>query len=280
MKKLLFTCLFSLFCCFSQAQNITYVPMLKAGNSWLADYANFTYFYRYIVKSDKDSTVNGKKYQLFGNELMREDSAQAKVYFYRNGKDNVLFDFNLKVGDVIDYSAFNNAPNCKYTVESIENIKLYDGTPTKKMKLSGSSSGKIWIMGIGSLNGPTPSSNLSCIADPSYGLLCFSQGTKVQYSYSKDGKCNATIASKDIITDTYISVYPNPINENSINIELPDELTHCELTMYDVVGNQVLNRNIVNQKETIEVESLQKGMYFMRFADKGKLVMTKKIVKQ
>ena len=275
MKKLLFTCLFSLFCCCVQAQNITYVPMLKAGNSWLIDYAFFMDQAKYVVKSKKDSTINGKKYQLISNYLMREDSIQAKVYFYKNGKDNVLYDFNLKVGDVMDYSEFIS--NCKYIVYDIENIKLYDGTPTKKIMFS---KNKYWIMGVGSINGPTFPPNFGCQSDPSYGLSCFFQGTKLQYSYTLDGKCSEIIASKDVTTDTYISVYPNPINENSINIELPDELTNCELTMYDVVGNQVLNRNIGNQKETIEVESLQKGMYFMRFADKDKLVMTKKIVKQ
>ena len=135
MKKLLFTWLFSLFCCFVQAQNIAYVPMLKAGNSWLMQYLDFSHQFSYLEKSDKDSTVNGKKYQLFGNDLMREDSAQAKVYFYKNGKDNVLYDFNLKVGDVMDYSAINNISNCKYKVKSIENIKFYDGTQTKKLEL-------------------------------------------------------------------------------------------------------------------------------------------------
>ena len=280
MKKLLFTCLFSLFCCFSQAQNITYVPMLKAGNSWLVYYGNFSYQSNYIVKSKKDSLIKGNKYQLIDNDLVREDSAQAKVYYYDNGKEDVLYDFNLKIGDVINNST--SGSNCKYTVSAIESIKLYDGTPTKKIKFigTGPNSNIYWIMGVGSSKGPTFPGLFKCYTDPVNQFLCFYQGTKVLYSKTENGKCESTIASKDIITDTYISVYPNPINENSINIELPDELTHCELTMYDVVGNQVLMHNITNQKETIEVESLQKGMYFMRFADKGKLVMTKKIVKQ
>ena len=280
MKKLLFTCLLSLFCCCVQAQNITYVPMLKPGNSWLVYYGFFSDQSNYIVKSKKDSLIKGNKYQLIENELMREDSAQAKVYFYKNGKDSILYDFNLKIGDVLSDNI--SGSNCKHTVSAIESIKLYDGTPTKKIKFigTGANTTKYWIMGVGSSKGPTFPGLFSCYTDPVKQFLCFYQGAKVLYSKTENGKCESTIASKDVITDTYIDVYPNPINENNINIELPDELTQCELTMYDIVGNQVLNRNIVNQKETIEVESLQKGMYFMRFADKGKLVMTKKIVKQ
>jgi hemin uptake protein HemP len=74
------------------------------------------------------------------------------------------------------------------------------------------------------------------------------------------------------------NIYPNPA-ENVLNIDLFNADTEANLSVVDAMGRIVLNRTLLTAQNNIDISSLNKGVYFVKIAQNGKL-MTRKIVKQ
>jgi hypothetical protein len=65
-----------------------------------------------------------------------------------------------------------------------------------------------------------------------------------------------------------VTLYPNPAYSR-IYISSPNALTgsHGSLTMYDLRGQIILTKEIVNETAGIDVSGLKPGVYFVRFSD-------------
>lgn len=86
----------------------------------------------------------------------------------------------------------------------------------------------------------------------------------------------------DAIEKKSISIYPNPTS-NNITISSLDFLNKEALVnVYDVLGNVVIsNRYINNDENTINLENLSSGIYFLKITNQsGNLLQTQKIIKQ
>jgi len=94
------------------------------------------------------------------------------------------------------------------------------------------------------------------------------------------GKTNGTIAENTGISsimnnNTSIIVHPNPVStELHVKLATPETVNY---TIYNVIGQIVLQGKLQKDSETINVESLSKGMYFLKIA--GKEIRTVKIVR-
>jgi endonuclease I len=85
-----------------------------------------------------------------------------------------------------------------------------------------------------------------------------------------------------LVTDQFdieaslISVYPNPTNENKINIETENELSEIDLiTINGQLVQQI--KNPVSQNNLYTLENLPKGFYFMKLISNNQTT-TKKII--
>jgi hypothetical protein len=73
--------------------------------------------------------------------------------------------------------------------------------------------------------------------------------------------CDDTLGIKEIGNNNSISIYPNPVTDNiTINAgDLRNEI--YDLRIYDVIGNLVLEKNIANNKTSIDVSTFSSGVY-------------------
>ena len=70
-----------------------------------------------------------------------------------------------------------------------------------------------------------------------------------------------------------IKVFPNPVDNQVLNISIPNELSDSSLTAFNIRGQKVLEfQNIPN---SLDVSSLKKGLYFFLFSNKEGLNISK-----
>jgi hypothetical protein len=82
----------------------------------------------------------------------------------------------------------------------------------------------------------------------------------------------------NIIDETLVdvSIYPNPV-EAVLTIETSADLTNKIATVFDMSGKKVLNQKLTTN--TLEVSSLESGLYFLRLESEGRSIKRKFIKK-
>lgn len=73
-----------------------------------------------------------------------------------------------------------------------------------------------------------------------------------------------------------VNVYPNPF-EKEIHISLKEEM-ETELMIFDILGKQVFTKTIQNS-DTINLDTLQQGIYFLKISQ-GNSTVSKKLIKK
>jgi len=138
MKKIFFTCL--AFCFAWQAY--TQTEFAPIGAEWYYNnyWSNYDYF-DYIVV-EKDTIIEGNNCRVLKQYPTNSTTAsetyiikqeQNKIYHYYHNRFNLLFDFDAKVGDVVEFSfmykAYKSVLAARYRVESIttnaQNLKTF-----------------------------------------------------------------------------------------------------------------------------------------------------------
>jgi hypothetical protein len=88
-------------------------------------------------------------------------------------------------------------------------------------------------------------------------------------TYSK----NAVVREKP---QNIFTIHPNPANGNSIIISFDSKEENAEVTIFDVLGREMLKRNISNQNRIeIPIRDLQNGIYYARVISGGKILTEK-----
>jgi uncharacterized protein (TIGR02145 family) len=108
-----------------------------------------------------------------------------------------------------------------------------------------------------------------------------------EIAYFADGPCvfgfsirclkNPGIGIYDPGDQTNLIIYPNPSN-GFIKIEFSPFPPETNVTMYDLSGKTMIQRNISRDDNKINIESLPKGIYFLRITD-NKRIIQRKIIK-
>lgn len=75
-----------------------------------------------------------------------------------------------------------------------------------------------------------------------------------------------------------ISVYPNPV-QDELYLQLPSEFVFSNAIIFDMTGKLVFNKVLSTATETINLSTLQSGLYLLRFQS-GDEVTTFKLIKQ
>ncbi len=82
----------------------------------------------------------------------------------------------------------------------------------------------------------------------------------------------------NLLTDKTVNIYPNPTT-GQVNIVIPAGVKTV-MTIYSFTG-KIIERRILNGREELNMESLNKGVYFMKFTDtkKGTTVVKRLLIK-
>jgi hypothetical protein len=74
-----------------------------------------------------------------------------------------------------------------------------------------------------------------------------------------------------------ISVYPNPAI-NNVNITVQNETGNLKFTLFNVLGEAIINTKLYEGQNTVAVDKLTNGVYFYTIYKDGAVVETKKLV--
>ena len=236
-----------------------------------------------------DSIVLTTPYQVIesGNHkiLVRQDSSKRVYRLGYQFQEHLLFDFSLETGDKfwVDQLSY-------LRVDSIDTMDWSGGK--KRMYLSCPAGGcnyenEIWLEGVGFLNltwSFQPFSRDLLFDGPSYELLCYAQSDSVRYTNPEYQVCSFDttiyLSVKDFKRES-VAIYPNPAgNEfkvSGLEFKVGEKYV---LTLYDVLGRNVLMCELADKSISINVGALKSGIYFYAIQSNQGMVQQGKLVKQ
>ena len=277
----LLTALFFLFHFGSQAQ----VPDYFADNpEWqqsrlCQDPQGSTQTWDWVYYIDGDTLINGHVWQKvrsrgittitdFGGfasypydvyqKAIRQDS--LKVFAVENGNEELLYDFNLSVGDTLPVSYYH--PSTTTVIDSIEMVTI-NGTQRKKMYISDSSTpivGTFILEGMGSDIGLFEPivQTLNC---GSY-FHCY----RVNFVTEVGSNCNFSVDLEEQNLDVQIDLYPNPINDQ-LHFSIPDKLMLTSIQISNSEGKllRIENYGELTGEGILQTSDLIPGIYLVQF---------------
>ncbi len=299
VSKLVLGVFFTLFCISVQAQEYSYIPIVKPGNQiWTEDrgYSGENdYHFSKLSLSEEDTIIENETYKklflLSSNNPntaiphyiggLREN-AEKQVFYKRDTLESVLLcDFSLSIGDTFiqktvfgDYSTFE--------VKAIDTI-IYEDIPRRKFTIGLSSSDILiayWIEGIGNYEGLLFESSIHISTADNWGRIrCYEHNEVLLYhNFSQGGNdCITPLISLDDISlqDNSITLYPNPANSN-VNISSENVINSIEI--FNSLGQSVYKSNVKSREKVIDINSLSKGVYVIGVnTEKG--YIKKKLIK-
>ncbi len=197
---------------------------------------------------------------------IRQDIANKKVFCIlpNDSVENVIFDFNLQVGDTIPTIPYFSCYS-KLLVTQIDSVLI--GITYRKRWLSSSSAFAI-IEGIGA-NWEFLQPMCEVLDGATGVITCFTQNS---IPVLPDSLYNcALITNINSISDiqTSVKLFPNPFH-TSMTITLNDE--NATMEIYSSIGKFVRQVRITERSTVINRNSLADGIYFYRLlTDNGRI---------
>jgi hypothetical protein len=249
--------------------------LVQEGNQWnIAIWPTFDPNTRsYSLRIAEDTIINNQTYHTvyrssdsLGNEwnltsiFLRQDSTK-KVFRYHSNGDQLLYDFDLEVGDVVD----NGYSNCQLTVTAIDTVMLTNGELRKRWKLSNDPiyGYTYWVDGIGTNYALEDSFSGHCVFDYADGFLCFYSNE--EQLYPVDPWSCFVVATKELPLDSNVRVYPNPIKTQFI---IEDERQRLSsYTLFTITGQQLKTGSVTNVQTQVNTADIPSGLYFLLLED-------------
>jgi len=205
--------------------------------------------------------------------LIRQEG--LKLFIYNGAQDELLYDFDLEVGDTLPMS-YNNYSN-DITVVSIGSLQV--GNETRKVfNLSQQSEINVLIEGIGHNWG------LIGVMQPfefyETSLECYGINDTTYYP-SLGSPCALTIGLEEWEETLYLHAYPNPTDANFF-IEIGSLSTIQTVSIYDVYGNSCLVERISVENTgsiSLDLSAVLPGIYIVRMMDSSGRIGSVRVVK-
>ena len=230
---------------------------------------------------------------------------QGKVYYYYQDKFNLLFDFDVEVNDIVEFTFMyreyvdvfplplykDTILSARYQIESIttnaQNLKTFATKILEEDKFTDYGMEILpWYysytekVGLHSEFMPI----LDNLARPAIAdflmLRCYSDA---DFSFISEEwaatslPCNYSIATTSINTpkDEFIKIYPNPF-DNSVFVTA---YKGGNIEIIDVSGKIIYCSKLSNEINRISTNHFSKGIYFVKIRDKDNSIQVFKIVK-
>jgi hypothetical protein len=213
------------------------------------------------------------------NGAVRQDTANKIVYIVppSSTTEQVLYDFNLQVGDTVRGYFYPTVSGNHEVVQSIDSV-LVGGNYRKRWNINQPYQ-VAFIEGVGSTYGlieTLPGGNVTDL--PSIVVTCFSQDNMTLYP-NNAGSCNL-ITSVDSPENAAgkLKIYPNPFSSET-TFYTDKFLSNATLTIYNPQG-QIVKQidNITGRTISLQRDNLSSGFYFVRLLEGNKIIATDKII--
>ena len=93
-------------------------------------------------------------------------------------------------------------------------------------------------------------------------------------TFDNFGSHTSTLSTADTFLNTF-KMYPNPTNGNKVYFNLSENI---QIQIYNVLGKQVLSTKLSKDDDTININTLSKGVYLVKITT-GKQATLKKLIK-
>jgi hypothetical protein len=194
----------------------------------------------------------------FFNELagfVRQDSLKFYTLTWDN-LDTLLYDFDLQIGEITPQTYLFESSG--WLVTGVDSI-LVNGNYYKRFELLSDYGNTFLIQGIGSETGLFESFRSPMGQDAQ--LMCYAQNEVTYFSLFSAEYCNFNVEIPDRSIMPEMIIYPNP-SCNILQIELAN--FYSEFEILNQLGEILLSGSLDKQSNTIEIESLESGSYFIR----------------
>ena len=301
-KSLLFFTFCTLFCWKnSNAQAYVYHPFPYSNTIWMTASLDIQGCLQNpcgyeIEQLGSDTFINNIEYikvleggtpPTFQSIVIRNDTLNKEVKMLKVGKnvidsEQVLFDFNLNVGDTLPNSAICFKSQ-GIVVLKIDSILLQDGTYRKEFKLNVAYIGSYYdslslIEGIGYTGGFFTSIVSTDDFEGGSLLACNSVDSTVLYNFAPFGLTSCEVPSGiKQVKKTVISISPNPVTSGG-DIIIKGVSENYSLTISNVLGQTVFSSQMNNSQSIVLPDSIKSGVYVCRILTQNNLLVVKKIV--
>jgi hypothetical protein len=260
---------------------------------WCNCISYFTTTYTVI----KDTIVAGNWYQKLRDDngqtyFIRQDSLQQ--VFYRNTYDSTefkIYDFGKQAGDTFrmasQYSGgFGGVLMYVCSTDSVNFDK-----PRKRVFLSPfdstgcNSPHNIAIEGIGMLNAHLlyPELENYIFDGQMHSLLCFSENSAVIYHQPGFASCQEDtfyyVSSPKLKEEADVRVYSSQSErDGSIIVQLYEQTSVMSISLYDLTGRLLLQKELTEQTTRIDCSALAKGVYFYQVVSNKQRIKSDKLL--
>lgn len=201
----------------------------------------------------------------------RQDNANKKIYLFENGTDTLAYDFNLNVGDTLNWTCLSIGYN-NY-IQSIDSV-LIGSQYHKRFWLNNNYAAL--IEGVGSTLGAF--ARIAPAFESGEDLWCIRINNQTAWSSSQVNKCSLTSIAENSIAENQILISNNPFSTET-TLSSISNLKYSTLTVYNSSGQQAKQmQNISGQTITLYRDNLPSGLYFIRLTRDNKVIMTGKLV--
>ena len=288
--KLVLGFIFALLCITTQAQEYTYIPIVKPGlQIWTDDYWDPVgrYYFRRFALTDEDTIIENEAYKklyFFSDSDFNQSVAQCigglreneqKQIFYKGGRINggnvysgIICDFSLNIGDhfsIYDYVFLI------YSIDTIEisgiSRRVFSSILAMDSIRNNPTIVGTWVEGIGNKQGLLYDIYKNLTYDEGGGVnRCYEHNGELQYHNYENGygieDCYSPLLGLNEIQkeDNTVSIYPNPASES---ITIGSENIIKSIEIYNPLGQRVYQTKVNAKKKSIDINSLLKGIYII-----------------
>ncbi len=284
---------------YSNAQTSVYHPFPDSAAVWNIHYDQFFCAFgygneNYSITFSGDTQINSQAYHKLNTPFVqslstgncpsvvmagyrgaiRQDSINKKVYFIppANLTEQLLYDFNMQVGDTVRGYIETNAPTPD-TVIAIDSVLV--GSSYRKRWEINSWYNIYFIEGIGSTYGLIVPSMGYVTDQPSYTISCFQQNAQTLYPNTTSNCQVIDNVNSTIIISDQVIVFPNPSN-GFFTIDI-GKMEIEEIRLTDLLGHLILQLKTPGQTK-FNIDNLQSGTYILTIIDKNNNTTNRKII--
>lgn len=211
---------------------------------------------------------------------IRESDNQVFIYNFDLESEEILYDFNLSVGDtfstVVNNLEYYNCP-IEIVVSEIDTVLIENNEQRQRFTFAGEQ----WISGIGSTYGLVFIGVDQCIFDLSFELSCCHENNELIYQSPYLNGCFInSVGLEEKNEEIKHSIYPNPFSEFSeLNFDYSSSKTY-RLQIINGKG-QIIEEigNIKSGEIVIPGHLLSPGIYFYRLTNNKNEIASGKLIR-
>lgn len=237
------------------------------------------------IMVDGDTTIGANTYKVISGlkGFIREDTTQGKAWFYDsyNNTEYLVMDLSLNLGDTFNLYNFSNVANpflvdSVFYVSSKKHVRLNAWT-----SICGSEEKITFIEGSGTTASFIYHRVLFGSWVYSYMLCQHKNGVKVAGNNLFMDTCYVySVGIEEYNSDLIaVKVFPNPTFDELTIETINSSSKNLQFSLFNLLGEKIIFQELANKLSTIDVSSLQKGVFFVVVSD-GNSNYIQKVIKQ